>query len=130
MYSSLSYMEILEVSISCAIFMEFVDFFFWKPWNLLMLLFYLINFRGVIFSPWFLGISCLVITRLFWPISVQVCAGLSSRLQEYKSENSQLEVLLVSEVKCVLMFPCLLPCVLNAFTCRNNPMWEQCYSIY
>lgn len=29
----------------------------------------------------------------------QVCAGLSSRLQEYKSENAQLEELLVAEVK-------------------------------
>lgn len=39
---------------------------------------------------------------------MQVCAGLSSRLQVYKSENSQLEELLVSEVKCVLMFPYVL----------------------
>ncbi|GJN17700.1 hypothetical protein PR202_gb04790 [Eleusine coracana subsp. coracana] len=31
------------------------------------------------------------------PLNLQVCAGLSSRLQEYKSENAQLEELLVQE---------------------------------
>ena len=34
----------------------------------------------------------------------QVCAGLQSRLQEYKSENAQLEELLIAEVKHNILF--------------------------
>jgi len=36
---------------------------------------------------------------LIFSNDAQVCAGLSSRLQEYKSENAQLEELLTAEVK-------------------------------
>lgn len=35
---------------------------------------------------------------------MQVCAGLSSRLQEYKSENAQLEGLLQNEVNFLVGF--------------------------
>lgn len=37
-------------------------------------------------------------------LDVQVCAGLSTRLQEYKSESKQLEELLISEVNCLIEF--------------------------
>lgn len=52
---------------------------------------------------------------------MQVCAGLSSRLQEYKSENAQLEELLIAEVKynCYVLF-----CRLDLFDCVIDSIEE------
>jgi hypothetical protein len=55
---------------------------------------YVISFGGVAGRN--LLFTCFLI---LFVTSIQVCAGLSSRLQEYKSESAQLEELLIVEVK-------------------------------